>query len=102
MLGFNPALPRELLTTFLDTRPEIRNWYSLFAGQIFIVSDRSTRQLSELIRGAFPNQLFLVAHIDGIDCDGWLPEDVWEFIRRADQPPSLAQRPAGNVSEPRR
>jgi hypothetical protein len=81
LLGFNPAFPRELITRYLDTRPEVQNWYSIFPGQIFIASDCSPRELSELIRTAFPNPLFILTHINGADCGGWLPQEAWDFIR---------------------
>jgi hypothetical protein len=89
LLGFNPAIPREVITRYLDSRPEIQNWYSIFPGQIFIASDRPPRELSELIRGAFPSPLFILTHVDRNDCGGWLPEDAWDFIKQADRPPGL-------------
>ncbi len=101
LAAFNPALPRKLVTAYLDDRSEIQNWYSLLPGQIFIASDRSAQELGELLRGRFPRELLLVTQINPSDCNGWLPEEVWDFIREAQKPQSSAENRSRELSDTR-
>lgn len=92
LAAFNPALPRKFVTAYLDDRSEIQNWYSLLPGQIFIASDHSAEELGELLRRQFPRELLLVTQINLSDCNGWLPEEAWDFIRESQKPQSLSEQ----------
>jgi len=101
LAAFNPALPRKLVTAYLDDRSEIQNWYSLLPGQIFIASDRSAQELSELLIRQFPKELFIVTHVDPSDCNGWMPEEVWDFIREAQSPQASTENSSRELSDAR-
>ncbi len=76
----NFSLRRDSLTTFLDKHPDVLNWAALLPGHVFIVTRHSVNQVSEILRVQFPNKYFFVAEIAPISSDGWLPQQIWEFI----------------------
>jgi hypothetical protein len=47
-------------------------------GQVIIVSEHTCSDVSALIRGRFPNQVFMVSGITGID--GWMTNEFWDFV----------------------
>jgi hypothetical protein len=64
---------------FLDSRPEIMNWLTL-APSIFIVSERSAYDLAAIFRERYPSQQFVVTKIIRGENDGWLPQNIWDFL----------------------
>ena len=74
------GLNRQVVLDYLDTRPEILNWYTFHRTAIFIISRHSAYQLSELFRQRFPNVLFIITEIIPGRNDGWLPQVAWDFI----------------------
>ena len=92
-LAFPPLLGLTTVTGFLDTRPEVLNWLTLFPDMVLIVSVENTSKLSALMREQFPNFFFFISEIDPLKTDGWLPQVVWDFINapkssgRWDAPP---------------
>jgi hypothetical protein len=101
LAAFNPALPRKFVSAYLDDRSEVQNWYSLLPGQIFIASDHSAQELGELLRRQFPRELLLITQINESDCNGWLPEEAWDFIREAQSPPSSVENRSRELSDTR-
>ena len=81
LVAFNDAqITRQALLDFLDTRPEVKNWFAFMPAAIFVISDRSARQLAEAIRSGFPGKNFVVSEVPAGANDGWLGKDVWDFI----------------------
>jgi hypothetical protein len=95
-LCFNILGPtREAVLEFLNSRPEILNWYTVLPGQVFVVSDRSAHDLSALLRARFSPFFFFVAEINPYTINGLLPTAAWEFVnqptssgRWIEQPPA--------------
>ena len=72
---------RAVVQAFLDTRRDyIKNWISNFESAILIASDRSLTELRDTIRQKFPTGLFMIIELDLMKIDGWMPENIWEFI----------------------
>jgi hypothetical protein len=89
-LSYNPIeLKIDYILTFLDTRQEVLNWYTLLPGQVFLISNRSAAQLAHLFRARFSNQFFTVSEIANID--GAMPKAVWDFLN--DPRPSILRSP---------
>ena len=81
LLSFNDAIvPRQVVLNFLDTRPEVLNWYAPLQGGVFIISNLNAQGLAELIRQAFPNLYFVIAELPRGYNDGMLPSAAWQFI----------------------
>jgi hypothetical protein len=85
---------------FLDSTPEVMNWF-IFPPSIFIVSEHSAYDLSAIFREQYPEQHFIVSQIVRGDNDGWLPQEIWDFINNP-QPgrgkgPKLPQRTFGST-----
>lgn len=79
VLGFNVlTVTRDQILAFLDTRPEVQNWYTILPGQVYVISDRSASELAYLLRQRFAGELFTVAEIANID--GAMPPEVWDFL----------------------
>mgnify|MGYP001430434223 CR=1 FL=1 len=82
IISFNPLmLPVYELLNYLDTRTEVLNWYSPFAGTVLIVSNHNQTFLSNIISMQFPLQHFLITEATIYNTDGRLLNQAWEFIR---------------------
>jgi hypothetical protein len=72
--------PQQQVLDFLDTRPEILNWFSILPNSIFIVSDKTTIELTKIIHDRYPNAMFAISPIDPSQTGGWLTQLAWDFI----------------------
>jgi hypothetical protein len=82
ILVFDDALgTRKEIQDYLDTRPEVLNWYASMSNAIFIVSDKTAATLQKAISqfNAGKNAHFIVLDVK-TDRQGWLPAKAWEFI----------------------
>jgi hypothetical protein len=82
ILVFDDALgTRKEIQNFLNTRPEVLNWYACMSNAIFIVSDQTAsglqRAISTFNQGKDANFIILDVKTDR---NGWLPKTAWEFL----------------------
>jgi hypothetical protein len=81
LLVFNDTqITRQTILNYLDTRPEIKNWFAFLPAAVFIISDHTAPSLAGLIRNVFPGKDFVVTEVTSGSNDGWLARNVWEFI----------------------
>jgi hypothetical protein len=81
LVGFDPLkLSRDALTAYFDSHPSIHNWVAFLPGQVFVVSDQSVNFVSDIVRRQFPSAFVFVSEVRSLTCDGWLPQQIWEFI----------------------
>jgi hypothetical protein len=81
LLTFSTAgFSRQALLDFLDTRPEVLNWYAFAESGVFVISEKTPHELSAIIHGGFPWVLFVVTHVPASNNNGWLPKAAWDFI----------------------
>ena len=81
LLNFNDSIiSRPIMLNFLDTRPEVLNWYAPLQGGVFIISNASSQTLAALVRQSFPSLYFVVAELPRGYNDGTLPPAAWNFI----------------------
>lgn len=73
-------ITRKLVTKRLDNMPNIENWYAFLENTICLASKDDAKQISTLIREAFPDLRFVVAEVDPKKKSGWLPRSVWAFV----------------------
>jgi hypothetical protein len=75
---------------FIDTHPDILNWYHILPNSFFIVSERTADQLANIFR-RFTNDKgrFIILDTKS-DRSGWLPLKAWQFM--ADPKPSGRSR----------
>ncbi len=87
------------LSQFLDGRPEVRNWITIFPGQFLIVSNHNAGMLTEVLRGFFASELMLLAEILPGNATGWMPQAIWDFINNpAPSGYDFSSRPNGLAS----
>jgi hypothetical protein len=74
---------RERLQSFLDAHPEyVKNWISQFDHAILIVSDRDVWDLGRWLHETYPGgSFFMITEVHISKINGWMPANVWEFIR---------------------
>ena len=70
----------EPITAFLDTRPEVLNWFKILSNAIFIVSRSDATALTVLINTQFPVMWFIVTEVDTHKTNGLINQPVWDFI----------------------
>jgi hypothetical protein len=81
LLSFNDSVvARQVVINFLNTRPEVLNWYAPLQGGIFVISNSSAQDLAALVRQAFPILYFVIAELPRGYNDGCLPAAAWQFI----------------------
>ena len=73
-------VPRDFILEFLDTRPEVLNWYAVFPGSVLIVSRSDLAAITGLIHVSHPWLLFLVTEVDPRSINGFMNPEVWDFI----------------------
>jgi hypothetical protein len=67
--------------SFIDSRPEILNWYTCMPNTFFMVSELPAADLTKLFREFTKDQgRFIIVDL-ATDRNGWLPSKAWEFIR---------------------
>jgi len=71
---------RKLVTQRLDKMPSIVNWYAFFENVLCLASEDDAKEVSSLVREAFPDLRFLVTEVDPGKKGGWLPRSIWEFL----------------------
>ena len=76
----NSQITRKDLLDFLDTKPEIKNWFAFMPSAIFVISDRRAFQISQFIHTRFPEVYFVVSEVPKGENDGWLSKEAWNFI----------------------
>ena len=95
LLVFHSGVPRQTITDYLDTRPEVLDWLSPFPNAVFIVSRGNVRELQQVIHQQFSTLFFCLAEVGAQNADGWLPPNVWDFVNNPkssgkwDLPPPL-------------
>ena len=75
---------KDQVKEFIDSRPEILNWYLCMSNAIFIRSKYTADQLSEMFREFTGDKgRFLILDVD-TDRQGWLPKKAWSFMKAKD------------------
>jgi hypothetical protein len=69
------------LTGFLDMRPEVLNWFMVFGGNAIPIASRAdVTTLTRLIHEGLPDHWFILAEVDPLKTNGWVNEQVWDFL----------------------
>lgn len=84
LLVFNTTLVgRDEMLIFLDSRPEILHWLSVFPGAVFVISEHDANALTRIVHQRFPQTLLVVTEVSPSTpgkTDGWLFPQNWNFI----------------------
>jgi hypothetical protein len=65
---------------YLDTRPEILNWFSIIPNTVFIVSNRSAHSLVNVFQKNYPNVFLIISEFDTLKDNGLLSDEAWDFL----------------------
>lgn len=76
----NHGVSQKFILDFLDTRPEVLNWYSVPPATVFIVSRQDLVALTGILHVAYPWLNFTLAATDGSSINGFMNKEVWDFI----------------------
>ncbi len=81
LFSFNATMgTRQQVLDFLDTLPQVLNWYAPLPQSVILISDSPMQKLSELIHNHYPMSFFIITEIVDKANNGWLPREAWEFI----------------------
>ncbi len=75
---------RDAMCAWLDKQTEIVNWQATLPNAVFIVSEKSAREISHKIHEKFSKSRFFVTEIETKEIDrrgGWLPKHIWKLIK---------------------
>jgi hypothetical protein len=70
-----------IIQSRLNSAPEIHDWLLLSGGLLLVKTYDELALISKKIQNAFPNMQFLVTQVTPYNCDGWMPQAVWNFIQ---------------------
>lgn len=73
-------IQRNQVLNYLDTSPQILNWFAIMKDSILIISNYNATQLREMMHLAFPFGFFIITELQIGNYDGWLPGANWDFI----------------------
>ena len=71
---------RKLITDYLDTRPEVLNWFAVLSNALLIVSRSDTTAITGLLHVGFPQIWFVVTEVDPLKTNGFMNQLTWDFI----------------------
>jgi hypothetical protein len=74
------GVPRQAVLDFLDTRPEVANWFAVFAEMVLIISKSDLTSITGILHVTAPAFNFFVAEVEAGKVNGWLSSAVWDFI----------------------
>ena len=72
---------RQQIQAYLNSRPEILNWYACMSNAIFIVSEETATTLQKIISEFNTNGANFIVLDLKTDRNGWLPSRAWEFMK---------------------
>jgi len=78
LLTFNGL--RQPITNYLDTRPEILNWFGILPNAILIVSRSDATALTGAVHTRFPQMWFVIMEVDRYKANGFITMKTWDFI----------------------
>ena len=77
----NPVGSRNEVKEFIDSRSEFKHWYVCMSNAIFVRSNKTAKQITEIFREFTEDSgRFIVLDVD-TDRSGWLPKRAWAFMR---------------------
>lgn len=76
----NFLIDRPLIVNYLDTRPEVLNWFAFTPNAVLVASRSDVTALAGLLRVQFPWLLFLISEVNQLSVQGWINNEVWDFI----------------------
>jgi len=101
LLLWNPGqnvVMHDQIAAFLDTRLEIKNWFSPFVGTILLVTDLTQvpGTVAETIRSRFAEFHFAVTPVEPWGTQGWMPKLFWDLVQ---QPFPSKMRAGGSLGD---
>lgn len=88
LLSYDPGAvtPTALLEDLEELPEEIVNWVAPYPGAVFVVTQRTARELAKLLRDetALHGERFAVFDT-AADRSGWLPKSIWTMLHDYDE-----------------
>ena len=82
LLVYNEAVgTRDEVKSFLNSRPEILNWYYCLPNTFFVVSNKTATGLQQVMREFTKDKGWFLILDTNADCDGWMPRKAWDFVK---------------------
>ena len=72
---------RNDITNFIDSRPEILNWFSPNQNMILLVSNFSIFDIQSLFTTHHAGFFFVITEVDVNKTGGYMSKGFWEFIK---------------------
>lgn len=71
---------RQDILNYIDTCPEVKNWYAFIPTGIIIISDKTAHDLQAMFLRKYPGRFSMITEITRGNNNGWLNKEVWDFI----------------------
>ena len=74
------AVDRKFILEFLDTRPEVVNWFSVSNQCVLIASRSDLTAVTGFIHIHMPWLYFTICEVTPMSINGWMPPEFWKFV----------------------
>lgn len=80
LFSYNTMLDLEHISSVLNNSNAIETWISPYQGCAIILSKLTVAELSAVLRTYTYHYWYVVAEINSVNANGWLPPIFWEFV----------------------
>ena len=74
------AIERDAVLGFLNTRPEVVNWFTYTSNAVLVASRSDLTALTGIIHVEAPGLFFLLVEVDPLRANGFQTQQIWDFI----------------------
>lgn len=83
----------------LNDTQGVQTWIAPFPHAAILVSSLNVQDLSAILRERLPEVWFMVTEMDHQTVNGWLPENLWEYVN--DPQKAWSQQLIRTIADPR-
>ena len=85
LFAYSQACSQAQVHAFLNDTNAIKMWVAPFPYAAILVSDLNTQDLGAILHRRLSDSWFIVTEMNRQTVDGWLPENLWEYVNEPEQ-----------------
>lgn len=85
LFAYSQAWPQTRVHAFLNDTNAIKTWVAPFPYAAILVSELNAQDLGAVLHRRLSDAWFIVTEMNAQAVDGWLPGNLWEYVREPEQ-----------------
>lgn len=85
LFAYSQACSQAQVHAFLNNSKAVKTWVAPFPYSAILVSDLNTQDLGAILHSRLADSWFIVTEMNRQTVDGWLPENLWEYVNEPGQ-----------------